>query len=438
MAGKYFSMHHRFLAWVGRLTNTIILLPHPVSIGNASEDYHFGLLKARREGKKLVILFPFQMPERFKIPMFDPAILFLESDLLAMKFRSPISSLLSGIFSLYWIMVRVWAVFLDKYFKITLSGYYYRPLAGQDILWRPNAGQLKFDWALAREQDWGTQFSTPLGLTLDGKIVALCEVERERMGLPRDAWFVCLHVREGGYKGDWGNPINADISNYMGAIKEITQRGGWVVRMGDSAMTRLPVLERVIDYPFSSSRSATMDVYLLKECSFYVGVGSGPLDTAFLLDKPVVMTNSLQWINGLPMRHGDLMIFRHIYSRTEKRFISIQEWFMRASSITEDRWSLPDCDLIENSEEEITSVVKEMLDFSNDQGPTDLQQEFRKAHLCAVQEMSKTLRFSRDSEVENCNEWFRFSARMLGWRGEISAEFLEKNWLKSSRSIFPG
>jgi len=322
---------------------------------------------------------------------------------------------------------------LDKYFKIALSGYYYRPLAGQDILWRPNAGRLKFDWALAREQDWGTQFSTPLGLTLDRKIVASCEVERERIGLPRDAWFVCLHVREGGYKGDWDNSTNANISTYLWAIKEIVRRGGWVVRLGDPTMARLPALEHVIDYPFSSSKSAIMDVYLLRECSFVVCTSSSILDTAYLLNKPVVVTNSPQWFFGLPLRHGDLWIYKHLYSRTEKRFISIQEWFMRASSITEDRWSLPDCDLIENSEEEITSVVKEMLDFSNDQGPTDLQQEFRKTHLCAVQEMSKTFRFSRDSKVENCNEWFRFASRMLGWRGEISAEFLEKNWFKSSR-----
>ena len=62
MVRKYFSVHHRFLAWVGRLTNTIILCPHPVSIGNASEDYYFSLLKARKEGKKLVVLFPLEMP----------------------------------------------------------------------------------------------------------------------------------------------------------------------------------------------------------------------------------------------------------------------------------------------------------------------------------------------------------------------------------------
>jgi len=78
-------------------------------------------------------------------------------------------------------------------------------------------------------------------------------------------------------------------------------------------------------------------------------------------------------------------------------------------------------------------VVKERLDFQSDQGPTPLQQEFRKVHLRQVQKMSETFRFGL-SDVENDNTWFRMASRMLGWRGEISAEFLEKNWIKSSRT----
>ena len=82
-------------------------------------------------------------------------------------------------------------------------------------------------------------------------------------------------MREGGFKGDYDNFRNCNISNYIGAIKEITRRGGWVVRMGDPTMTKLPILERVIDYPFTLSRSAVMDLYLLKECSFFIGTSTG-------------------------------------------------------------------------------------------------------------------------------------------------------------------
>ena len=192
-----------------------------------------------------------------------------------------------------------------------------------------------------------------------------------------------------------------------------------------------PVLEQVIDYVHSDSRSALLDVYLLKECSFYVGTSSGITDTAFLLGKSVVLTNMTSWINLLP-RNLVILRYSSMYTLSENRFLSIQEWLMQASSITRENWLSPDWCLVENSEEEITSVVKERLAVPSYQCPTHLQQEFRKAHVCAVQEMSKTFRFD-SSELENCNDWFRFASRILGWRGEISAEFLEKNWFKSSR-----
>jgi putative glycosyltransferase (TIGR04372 family) len=416
---------------VGRLTNTIILCPHPDAIGNASEDYYFGLLKARREGKKLVILFPFQMPWLFRMRTSEPAILYLESDLLAMKYRGVISTLLCSIFTLYFVLARVVFILWYEVFRSHLSGYYVRPLAGQDILWRPNPEQIQFDWGLAQRQGWEIQFSNPLDLSLSRKYGDACVAERDRMGLPRDSWFVCLHVREGGYRGDWDNIRNADITRYLGAIKEITKRGGWVVRMGDPTMTKLPVLEQVIDYAHSPGRSAIMDVYLLKECFFFVGTSTGILDTAFLLGKPVVSTNMTSWINVLPPNIGDLTIFKRVYSRSEQRFLSIREWLLRAAMITKEHLSSPDWQLVENSEDEITSVVKEKLDLPSNHRPTQFQQDFKEAHLLAVQALSKTLRFP-SNELENCNDWFRMASRLLTWRGEVCAEFLEKNWRKSS------
>lgn len=427
MTRAYFSIHHRFLAWLGRLTNTIILCPHPVSIGNASEDYYFGLIKARREGKKLVVLFPFEMPGPFKIQMFDPAILYLESDLLAMKYRGMASSFFSAIFTLYFIAVRVLVILLHKLFGITSTGYYWRPLAGQDILWRPSPSQLEFDWQLAQDQQWRSQLSVPLELRLPRELSGSCEQQRAHIGLPPDVQFVCLHVREGGYKGDWDNPRCAHISNFRAAIEIITKRGIWVVRMGDATMTRLPVMERVIDYAHIKSRNALMDVYLVKECSFFVGTSSGLLDTAYMLGKPVALTNQPQWINVMPPKRGDFVIFKHVFSKEENRFLSIKEWLQQASEITKEDWASPDWSFVENSEEEIADVVTQMLSFNLGKGASELQKEFKRVHLCAIVELSKVLRFDLQ-ELENCNDWFRFASRILTWEGDVSDQYLTKNW----------
>jgi putative glycosyltransferase (TIGR04372 family) len=427
--GKYFSFHHRFIAWVGRLTNTIIVSPNPVAIGNASEDYYFGLLKARKEGKKLLVLFPYQFPGILRQPRFDPAFLFLESDLLLVKYRSPKFNCLSCMWTLYFLIVIVSRTLLSKVFRFKSSGYYFRPLAGQDILWRPDPSATKFDWVVAQSQDWHAQFSKPLLLSLPRSHTLSCVTECERMGLPSNSWYICLHVREGGYSGDLDNVRNANIANYYQAIKVVTQRGGYVVRMGDPTMTRLPNLDRVIDYAHAPNKCALLDVYLLQKCSFYVGTSSGLMDTAFLLEKPVVLTNMTHWLNGLPPSSGDLTIFKHVYSISERRFISVKEWLAQAKMITIEHWSSPDWRFFENTEEEIASVIKEKLDQPKNLVTTHLQNEFKSRHLHAVKELSKTLRFHA-SEVENCSDWFRFSSRVLTWRGEVSAEFLEKNWLE--------
>jgi hypothetical protein len=46
--------------------------------------------------------------------------------------------------------------------------------------------------------------------------------------------------------------------------EEITSRGGWVVEYLDD---KLPVIERVIDYPFRQKRFE--DIYLISQCRVY-------------------------------------------------------------------------------------------------------------------------------------------------------------------------
>jgi len=103
-------------------------------------------------------------------------------------------------------------------------------------------------------------------------LLTLSEVEMTKgraclkeLGLPDSAWFVCLHVRESGFKREQGfNPVedglNAEIGTYLPAIRAVTERGGWVIRVGDPKMQPLPPTPRAIDYAHSAVRSEWMDV----------------------------------------------------------------------------------------------------------------------------------------------------------------------------------
>lgn len=118
-----------------------------------------------------------------------------------------------------------------------------------------------------------------------------------KLGMPQYAWFVCLHVREGGYyrenAASTQGPRNAPIQDYMPAIQSIVGRGGWVIRMGDPSMTPLPKMPGVIDYAHSSARSDWMDVYLCGAARFFIGTTSGLTNAVISYGTPCVLVNCL-------------------------------------------------------------------------------------------------------------------------------------------------
>jgi putative glycosyltransferase (TIGR04372 family) len=114
------------------------------------------------------------------------------------------------------------------------------------------------------------------------------------VGIQPGAWFVALHVREPGSKKhhiDLHNVLNSDISDYLAAITEITNRGGWVIRMGDPSMKPLPTLPNVLDYCHSTLRADWMDVFLLAKSRFFLGTSSGPTYVTAAYGVPSVLTN---------------------------------------------------------------------------------------------------------------------------------------------------
>ena len=131
------------------------------------------------------------------------------------------------------------------------------------------------------------------------------------MGIPRNSWFVCLHVREFGFKDDSNDPFtatrNSDISNYIPAIKKIIEAGGYVIRMGDSTMKPLPNMEGVIDYALSKYKSERFDIFLCAKCKFFAGTSSGLRFVASSFGVPCLITN-LSPPALMPFAKNDLIL----------------------------------------------------------------------------------------------------------------------------------
>jgi len=307
-------------------------------------------------------------------------------------------------------------------------------LIGKSSLWKPE-GVDCFSWDVVRAYDWRQQLHESPTARLAPQKQRQAEQLRVEMGIPKEDWFVVLHVREGLegdlYSGRFHERIkayNASILNYIEAIRLITTSGGWVVRLGDTSMTRLPPLERVIDYPFTSFKSELMDMYLLSECRFFVGMGSGPYLAARLFQKPEILVNMGEWTIGFPVHKGDLCIPKHVFSRSRNRFLSLNE------ILDDPLFDLylhhpvgDDYVLVENTPEEIRDVVEQFLNQTEGNLDSELQEEFNRR---------RRLQFYRALEVDYppalpmswIVEKYRFATRAEVVEGAIGQKFLEQNW----------
>jgi len=185
------------------------------------------------------------------------------------------------------------------------------------------------------------------------------------LGVPDGAWFVCLHVRESGFKSSHHSvqdSLNADIGTYRRAIKAIVERGGWVIRMGDPSMTRLSKVSGVIDYAHSAFKVDWLDVYLSAKCRFFVGVSSGLAYVPPLFGVPCVLTNWLP--TGTRPWHESGIYIPKLYRLGGKRLARFDEifspplgWALKYAHAEQDK-----IEIIDNKPEEIEAVVLEMID----------------------------------------------------------------------------
>jgi putative glycosyltransferase (TIGR04372 family) len=187
----------------------------------------------------------------------------------------------------------------------------------------------------------------------------------EGLGVPKSSWYVCLHVRESGFKGGsskFDAYRNADIDTYLPAIKTIVAHGGWVIRMGNPTMSPLPEMEHLIDYAHSDVRSDWMDVFLSAQCRFFIDTSSGLGTISMAFGVPNVRTNYLPW-NTMFFSNKDLVLPRLFWSLKEKRRLSFAEILSSSVSAGVDQSSYDrlGVEILQNTPEEINDIVLEMI-----------------------------------------------------------------------------
>ncbi len=207
------------------------------------------------------------------------------------------------------------------------------------------------------------------------------------LGLPPGAWFVTMHVREPGWRDSGSreeNFRNADITTYIPAIKAITDAGGWVIRIGDPGMSKLPAMAKVIDYAHSSAKSDWMDIFLCAQCRFMIGTSSGMCVIAAAFGVPLVMTNLLPGYGVYHFTSRDLFIPRPCLFEDKKRYLNFRELISPPVGTASAQSHYDHCHLQirANNAQEIQAVVEEMLErcagtLQYSQEDQSLQQQFQ-------------------------------------------------------------
>lgn len=201
---------------------------------------------------------------------------------------------------------------------------------------------------------------------LSGELVARARADLDRMGLPENAWYVCIHSREGGYspRDEHVHEYrNSDIETCTLAMDEIVARGGYCIRMGDATMAKLAPRPGVIDYATSEFKSDYLDLYLCANTRFFLGNTSGVFILSAIFNVPSVLVNMIPYSSSYSPAPGDISIPKKLCD-TEGRLLHFPDIF--ASSAATFRYAglyrEHGIGIVDNTPEEIRDAAAEMLD----------------------------------------------------------------------------
>ena len=114
--------------------------------------------------------------------------------------------------------------------------------------------------------------------------------------------FVTLLVRDSTYleclepEKDWSyhNYRDSKIESYIPAIKWLTKKNVWVLRMGKHASEQFFLKEnKFIDYAFDTEKSDLLDIWLFANSAAIISTGSGLDYLGGIYKKPILFVNAL-------------------------------------------------------------------------------------------------------------------------------------------------
>ena len=249
-----------------------------------------------------------------------------------------------------------------------------------------------------------------------------------RMGIPPDANFVCMILRDSAYLNtaiphnnwDYHDYRNVDINNFVLASETLAELGYFVIRMGHHVESRFPSKHsKIIDYATNGMRNDIMDIYLGANCKFCITTSTGYDAVPNIFRRPMVYTGYIPFGHIHTSSEKYIVITRHYFSKKLNRELSMQEVLNSEFVLDHNKQTLEKNKIliIENTPEEIRYVVVEMKDRLENkwyETPKDmvLQNKFRELFINYVssnkngQQLHGKLKARYGSNFLRDNNWW--------------------------------
>ena len=191
-------------------------------------------------------------------------------------------------------------------------------------------------------------------------------------GLSPESKFVCLHSRDNAYLDDkkynYHKFRNANIETFKLACNFLASKNIFVFRMGKTTSKKISFEnKKIIDYANCDKRSDFLDIFLGARCTFWLATGSGIDSLAQIFRRPIAYVNQTPIGQITTYKKDALVIFKKYFDRKNKKEISILDLKKKklAFATSGDDFEKNGINILENTEEEILELTKEMVERIN-------------------------------------------------------------------------
>jgi len=412
-----------------------IFTPLPYAIGTAGDQFIAVIKKAQFLKKKVIIIAPTIFPKLLKYKVCNKC--FFQNTLINGFNLNKLGYwkyLLIFLINIQFFFNRCLVLFLDSFSNIKAKESFRFPHVGVE----DSFDKKFFDLNNLKKEKFENIKPLPVNysdicVSLEPHLIEICEKKLLQVGLDSKSKFVCLHVRDSKFRNDpkRRNFRNSDIKNYEETIKYLLNNGYYVFRMGRIADKKVDINhEKFIDYPFSNLNSEMMDLYLIKNCYFFIGNAAGITSLSFVYNKPTLLTNYVKVFEGKGTNHLNRSVYKKPFWKKNGKLLSFREYINLTYNYHHINFINDEIDFKENISKEILVSTKEfcqLLEKKIDCNLTDSQKKFNQLLLSSMEEKFYYNNLPKGQNFSQSDDCVRFIREMKEEKGSASLSFLEEN-----------